>query len=162
MFSVKTFTLSTFQRLMTMLLLALIVPAISAIHSHCFLVNKGYPQSQTLQDDSRGTGMVNHEPLCVRCTRQKWWLFGDDHTFSIINFATRRMLACHPNGRVYSSSQNGGPGQKWRWNGDCLQNIATGLYLAIANDVFTTSYTGAANQQWERRDETKFDLKILG
>ena len=144
--------------LVEMLLLAQFVPAISASHilSSCFLVNKGNPVNSTIQVDTLDiVGVVYNAPHSGSAF-QSWWLRGFDGTFSITNMATGRVLDSNEKGDVFTLDYYGGPSQKWRWNGDCLQNVATGLYLTIEGAVRTRPYTGRVDQQWERRHETKF------
>ena len=160
MFSAKIFKFSKLARLMTMLLLGVIVPSISANHlkSTCFLVNRGTAEVNTIQDDTDGNGNVYNAEI-NGCPYQSWWLHGDGDTFDITNMGTGRVLESNHKGEVFTSLYNGRSSQKWRWNGNmmyCLQNVATGLFLTIEWEVSTQLYTGAANQQWERRHETAF------
>ena len=143
-----------------MLLLAMVASEISAAHlqSACFLLNKGCPQFPTIQDDTRGIGIVHHAAQ-NGCPYQSWWLHGDGDTFDITNMGTGRVLESNHKGEVFTSVYNGGLSQKWRWNGFmmyCLQNVATGLFLTIDSKVCAKLYYNGLDQQWERRHETAF------
>ena len=154
MFSTKN-PILTHVSITAMLLFVSTISA-SHIHSSCFLLSKCDPLKPTLQDDTRRTGIVWHAAQ-NGCAYQGWWLRGYGDTFTITNMGTFRVLDSNQNGQAYTSQLNSGLFQRWRWNGDCLQNVATGLYLTIhGNSVRTMPYTGEANQLWERRHETQF------
>ena len=156
MFSTKCHILMLVS-IAAMLLLTELVPVITAarLPSSCFLVKKGDPLNPTIQDETSGQCMVWNAPI-NGCAYQGWWLRGAGDTFSITNMGTGRVLDSNHKGDVYTSGPNSGLFQKRRWNGDCLQNVATRLYLTIEWQVCAKPYTGAANQQWERYREILF------